>query len=143
MGLVWREQLSVGNGVIDADHKHLIGIINRVEHCLASKDRREIKAALDDLSQYAVVHFDREEKIAAAAGYTQVPHLSDSHRALLQNLEQVRDEIDAMGANWSAEAIAHFTSLSHPARIPTAGAQSPLPSRSLLKFFSALARPAI
>lgn len=109
MGLVWREQLSVGNGVIDADHKHLIGIINRVEHCLTSKDRGEFEGALDDLSQYASVHFDREEKIAAAAGYTKVPHLSDSHRALLQNLEQVRGEIDAMGSNWSPEAITHIT----------------------------------
>ena len=31
MSLVWRDQLSVGNNVIDSDHKYLIEIINRVE----------------------------------------------------------------------------------------------------------------
>ena len=38
MSLEWREQLSVGNNVIDADHKHLIGIINQVEKCLTMED---------------------------------------------------------------------------------------------------------
>ncbi len=36
MSLVWREQLSVGNDAIDADHKHLIDIVNLVENCMAA-----------------------------------------------------------------------------------------------------------
>ncbi|MBI4808325.1 MAG: bacteriohemerythrin [Nitrosomonadales bacterium] len=109
MGLVWREQLSVGNNVIDTDHKYLIEIINRVEQSMAARDRRGLAAELDDLSQYSLVHFDREEKIAAAVGYTQVPHLNESHQALLAKLNQVRGEFDAMGVEWSAEAVEHFS----------------------------------
>ena len=37
MGLVWREQLSVGNDLIDADHKRLISIINQVEESLKER----------------------------------------------------------------------------------------------------------
>ncbi|MBI5889703.1 MAG: bacteriohemerythrin [Nitrosomonadales bacterium] len=109
MSLVWREQLSVGNDVIDADHKYLIGIVNRVESSLATRNRSGLAAALDDLSQYSTVHFDREEKIAAAVGYAQVPHLNESHQALLAKLDQVKGEINAMGAEWSAEAVDNFT----------------------------------
>lgn len=110
MSLVWRNQLSVGNIVIDSDHMHLIEIINKVEQSLVAKNRSSLASALDDLTQYSRVHFDREEKIAEAVGYTQVPHLNQSHQELLKQLDQVRGEIDAMGQEWSSDAVGHFTS---------------------------------
>lgn len=109
MTLMWREQLSVGNNVIDSDHKHLIEIINRVEQSMVLKNRPALTGALDELVQYSLVHFEREEKIAAAAGYSQTPHLNESHRALLEKLNQVRSEFDAAGSEWSPEAAGHFT----------------------------------
>jgi hemerythrin len=109
MTLLWREQLSVGNNVIDADHKFLIEIINQAEHSLKAKNKAELSQALESLSKYSKMHFDREEKIADAAGYSQVPHLSESHHDLLKQLDQVRGEIDAMGQEWSSETIDHFT----------------------------------
>lgn len=109
MSLLWREQLSVGNNVIDSDHKYLIEIINRAEVGLSSKNRNELTAALDDLERYSRLHFDREEKIAIAVGYTQVPHLNQSHKELLGHLDQIRGEVDAMGQDWSTETVQHFT----------------------------------
>jgi hemerythrin len=109
MSLVWREQLSVGNNVIDSDHKYLIEIINAAEQTLESKDRKRLLINLDDLSRYSQSHFDREEKIADAVGYMQVPHLHDSHQELLMKLDQVKDEIRAMGQDWPSETIEHFT----------------------------------
>lgn len=111
MSLVWRDQLSVGNDVIDADHKHLIEIINRAEHSLNTKNRNELMTTLDALSGYSKVHFDREERIAAAAGYSQTPGLHQSHESLLAGFEHVRGEIDAMRQDWSAEAAEHFSAL--------------------------------
>jgi hemerythrin len=109
MALVWREQLSVGNDVIDADHKYLIEIINRVEQLMGLKNPGGLAAELDRLTQYSTVHFEREEKIAAAVGYTQVPNLNDSHGKLLERLSQVRGEFDAVGTEWSQQAVEHFT----------------------------------
>jgi len=109
MAIVWREQLSVGNNVIDADHRHLIDIINQVEKSLAAKDRSALTKDLESLTQYSLIHFEREEKIASAAGYTQLPALNHSHVLLLQRLEQMRAEFDAVGVEWSADAAKHFT----------------------------------
>ncbi|TNC98394.1 MAG: hemerythrin-like metal-binding protein [Gallionellaceae bacterium] len=109
MSLIWREQLSVGNNVIDSDHKYLIELINTAETSLNSKNRRDLMGALDNLGQYSRLHFDREEKIASAVGYTQMPHLSQSHQELLTHLDQIRGEIDAMGQDWSTETVEHFT----------------------------------
>jgi len=108
MSLAWREQLSVGNDVIDSDHKQLIEIINLVERSLVVMNRSELTIALGSLSQYSKAHFAREEKIARAAGYMQVPHLHQSHEALLIKLEQVKQEI---GEEWTAAAVEHFTVL--------------------------------
>jgi len=111
MSLVWREQLSVGNDVIDTDHRNLIDIINRVESSLANKDRVALEMDLADLSRYAQEHFGREEKIAQAAGYPQVPHLGESHSALIKQLDRVKEEIAAMGETWSPSAAEEFTKL--------------------------------
>jgi len=51
MSLYWRDQLSVGNDLIDSDHKYLIEIINRAEASLNAKSRRELAQALDSLDQ--------------------------------------------------------------------------------------------
>ena len=111
MSLVWREQLSVGNNVIDADHKYLIQLINQVERSLDIKNRNELAVALDCLSEYSHKHFALEEKIAYAAGYTQTPHLNQSHESLVKQLDQVKREIAEMGQEWSSAAAEHFTKL--------------------------------
>ena len=110
MGLVWREQLSVGNDVIDSDHRYLIDIINRVEQGMITKNRKSLTAALDSLSKYSQEHFAREEKIAKAAGYEQVPDLNQSHEALLKHLDEVKTEIGQM-QEWSPEVVDRFASL--------------------------------
>jgi len=111
MGLVWREQLSVGNDVIDDDHKYLIEIINRVERSLQARNQFELHAELDSLSQYSQDHFAREEQIASAVGYAQVLRLSDSHEDLVRQLDQVKREIEEMGQEWSVAAVEHFAEL--------------------------------
>jgi hemerythrin len=64
-------------------------------------------AALDSLSKYSQEHFTREEKIAKAAGYEQVPGLNQSHEVLIKQLDQVKTEISQM-QEWSPEVIEHF-----------------------------------
>ena len=111
MSLVWREQLSVGNNVIDTDHRYLIDIINRVGQSLNTRSRQDLVAGLDSLAQYAQEHFAREEKIAKAAGYQQVPHLSVAHQELLKQLDQVKQEVGGVGQEWSTETADDFTKL--------------------------------
>jgi hemerythrin len=111
MSLVWREQLSVGNDVIDSDHRHLIDIINRVEQSLSAKSRRDLAVVLESLSRYASEHFAREEKIADAAGYAQVPHLSEAHKGLIAELERTKAEFSQMTQDWSPDVADRFVKL--------------------------------
>ena len=111
MSLVWREQLSVKNDVIDNDHRHLIDIINQIEFSLAAKDRVGLATGLDALFRYSQEHFVREERIAHAAGYEQLPHLGHAHAVLLKELAQVIREVAEMGAEWSSDTTGHLLNL--------------------------------
>ena len=108
MSLVWREQLSLGNDVLDSDHRYLIDIINRIERSLEARDGKELLAALDSLSRYSQEHFAREEKIAHLIGYSQFDKLSLSHEILFRELDQARRNIGEITQEWSPAAIARF-----------------------------------
>lgn len=105
MGLQWREGLSVGNDLIDSDHKYLIEIINLAEHGLETKDKTGLAAALDQLARYSSTHFFREEKIAAAVNYPLTSELHQSHESLLEGLDQ---QTQAIGKEWTDETRERF-----------------------------------
>lgn len=105
MGLLWREQLSVGNDLIDNDHKQLIDIINTANQSLQAMSRAGLLTALDQLHKYSRLHFSLEEKIAQAVGYPSMGPLHTSHEELLNKLGQIAAEI---GEQWDAAAAEHF-----------------------------------
>jgi hemerythrin len=95
VSLQWREQLSVGNDLIDDDHKHLIAIVNQSEDTVRTKNLSSLKGVLNSLADYSKFHFAREELIASAAGFPQVTHLHESHEALMKKLSEVSKEYDS------------------------------------------------
>lgn len=108
MAIAWREQLSVGNDIIDEDHKYLIEIINKVEVCLSRKDMAALKAELKRLHDYSLLHFDREEKIASSVGYQQTPGLQQSHLTLMEKLGKMQADFVNAEQTWSPELTKGF-----------------------------------
>jgi hemerythrin len=108
MGLAWREQLSVGNDLIDSDHKYLIEIINAATTHLKSKNWLDLKTSFEKLARYSYAHFLTEEKIALAVGFPTAEHLHESHAALLSKLEYMAQEVSEV---WSDESIEKFNGL--------------------------------
>ena len=108
MSLTWREQLSVGNDLIDSDHKYLIEIINLAESNLQSKRWMELQTSFDQLTRYSSAHFVTEEKIAKAVGYPQADQLHESHTELILKLAQMAKEVNE---TWSQQATDGFIAL--------------------------------
>lgn len=94
MPLFWRPQLKIGHEEIDADHRYLILLINTVELVLRFPEQpQHIALALGELREYAKRHFEREEKIQIAWGYSHLDQHKVEHRRLLQALEELNERV--------------------------------------------------
>jgi len=66
----WRDGLSVGHPMIDADHRVLVDMLNALLESLLDNQSNEILASsLDGLMDYARSHFAREEAEMRASAY--------------------------------------------------------------------------
>lgn len=94
MPLQWRKQMSVGNLIIDQDHRYLLCLVNLVEFALHHPEERDhLKGALEQLAEYTREHFAREERIQYAIRY---PHYIDhkmAHQKLFGRLEELAERI--------------------------------------------------
>lgn len=106
MGLQWRDQLSVGNDLIDTDHKYLLEIINKAEVSVEANNRVKLTEVLDELESYGKAHFEREELVATAVGYPKADQLHESHGKLVAELVKFREETSG---TWTKDASTHFT----------------------------------
>lgn len=108
MALLWREQLSVGNNRIDADHQRLIEIIGAAQISLESRDRGALFRVLYELAQYGEEHFKREEALALAVGYPKSDQLHRSHEQLVVELTLFKSQIGETLTDEVAQNIATF-----------------------------------
>lgn len=107
MALQWTPKMSVGNEVIDHDHKRLVALINETEAALRSSDRNAVLNALDELAQYGLMHFETEERIGRAAGCPGMDGMHSSHQKLNEQLNHCRDDIEARwGQDIADEVVA-------------------------------------
>jgi hemerythrin-like metal-binding protein len=86
--LEWQESFSVGDPVLDEDHKRLIQIINRVA---AAEERGEpVQWVLQNLDEYAKNHFRWEEERMEEAGYAALDAHRREHHTFIEWLETLK-----------------------------------------------------
>jgi hemerythrin-like metal-binding protein len=83
MLIVWKEDYAIDGGVIDADHRFLFDLINRI----LVDNRTEghgaaLRLEMQELNTFAARHFTREETLQKASGFP----LNEEHHALHQVL---------------------------------------------------------
>jgi len=94
MAIEWNDKLSVGNDVIDDDHKHLIKLINAYEMAVSKGNLKLLGPAFESLEKYANEHFEREEKLMSAVFF---PHRRDhreKHKKLLKLVHEKHQEVE-------------------------------------------------
>lgn len=83
----WDQTFSVGSAVLDADHKRLIEILNRIYDSWQSTapSSSELASLFDQLLDYTDGHFSREEGKLAARQYPDI----DRHHAAHERLREL------------------------------------------------------
>ena len=83
----WQDSFSVGVEKLDADHKRLFDIINRVD--VAEKAGKSVQWVLEELRNYAEYHFRGEEELMKAADYPEIEEHMRQHKAFVEWLATV------------------------------------------------------
>jgi hemerythrin len=108
MSLAWTEQWSVGNSMIDSDHRNLVDLVNNVEQALRRGNRLALSQAFKQLWDSVAMHCVNEERIAKAVNFPLDKHKL-THQYLQDELQYIRDELEDKCGAWSEGAVEHFT----------------------------------
>jgi len=104
--MVWKDAYSVGNAVLDSQHKQLIALINELD---GDADLAEV---LEGLRRYGEAHFRAEESLLEAADYPDLEQHRKYHDAFRVWLEGVIDAHRSGGdAAVARQDIHHYLSV--------------------------------
>lgn len=103
--IIWKPNLSVKVTEIDEDHKKLIKMINRLFGATLSPNPGEVlRTILDELTDYVVFHFNREETYMRQYAYPGYDAHKQAHQSLLEAAGRFRQNMEwGMGANLGEE----------------------------------------
>jgi hemerythrin len=85
MTITWTDEWSVGNDVIDRQHKKLIHLVNLAEQYAESEDpalSEQFHELLHQVSTYAREHFETEENLLQFVGYSDLKAHAEEHNKL-------------------------------------------------------------
>ena len=90
--LEFNDSLSVGNEVLDDDHKRLIDLCNKAFSAVGDGDNPQVVAEiLDELIIYAQGHFQREEYLMFVCNYPEYGTHKSLHRDLEEQVNEYKD----------------------------------------------------
>jgi len=121
--IFWKEEYSVGDPIIDAQHRQLIGTMNQLSELLTG-DAYRLDDALTIFTQLAVYvldHFGYEEQCMAACNYppAELAAHKATHAGLVKQVrdfqkkvgsgdrEALRDLLPFLSGVWLTEHICH------------------------------------
>jgi hemerythrin-like metal-binding protein len=73
--MVWKDEYSVGNELLDAQHRGLLDLVNRLD------GDEPLDRVLKELAGYADTHFRDEERLIEAAGFPDLAQQKTQHNA--------------------------------------------------------------
>mgnify|MGYP001590081866 CR=1 FL=1 len=94
----WKEEYSVGITHIDQDHKKLINLLNQFtvayDHAMSEKFEKE---ALDELVNYTIYHFNREERMMQENDFPDLVAHQAKHKEMIEQVKKFVDLYEEKG----------------------------------------------
>ena len=91
----WDETMSVGVAELDSQHQTLVDLINEAYEALRKHDEHLLAGLLDQMREYAVMHFHFEEKRMEKAGYPDLEEHRTLHDAFNDKVDSFQQQLYA------------------------------------------------
>ena len=97
MAIVWRKQMSVGNSIIDDQHRYLLCLMNTIELALRDSANKDIlKISLEQLFDYTKYHFDFEERVQTKIKFPHLMQHKMEHQRIIADVGKIKDQLDTL-----------------------------------------------
>lgn len=101
----WTEALSVKSHLLDADHKRLVELINKLYDASQGDSHEAVVATIVQLIEFTKTHFIHEETLMRKTAYPQfIPHKIE-HDRLIKQLEDFHARFAAGQVALSNESV--------------------------------------
>jgi hemerythrin len=92
----WADDMVIDNGPIDADHRHLVDLVNAL-HTATSEGRgtEVVGGILEDLIKYTEDHLRREEQQMAAINFPRLEGHKVGHDHFVNSLRKLQEKYQA------------------------------------------------
>lgn len=92
----WREEYSVNVEIIDKQHKRLFEILNQFYNDIMEiRGQDSIKKVVNDLSEYAVIHFKTEEDIMLKIDYPDYKMHKKEHDTFVNKVVELHKKLQS------------------------------------------------
>ncbi|MBF0163090.1 MAG: bacteriohemerythrin [Magnetococcales bacterium] len=88
--IVWTPDMSVGDRMLDFDHRNLIALLNQVYKAIQQRDVILFNLVQQELFNYTMGHFNREEAYLRELGYPMLDRHIKVHQALTRKVRDMR-----------------------------------------------------
>ncbi|GAB0058138.1 Bacteriohemerythrin [Candidatus Magnetaquicoccaceae bacterium FCR-1] len=88
--IVWTPDMSVGDRMLDFDHRNLIALLNQVYKSIQQRDVILFNLVQQELFNYTLGHFNREEAYLREQGYPMLDRHVKVHQALTRKVRDMR-----------------------------------------------------
>jgi hemerythrin len=87
--VTWSDEYSVGNRLLDQQHRQLMETLNRlIDQPQATVDSELVGDALSELTRFAVEHFREEQRAMEVCGYPDIEEHKRQHEEFRQKIVQ-------------------------------------------------------
>lgn len=89
----WTAAMSVGDEMIDHDHRILLALVNQASSPGTREDPIAIEFVLDELLGYTALHFAREEALMERIGFPDLAEHRTIHQQMLDEVRQLQQRL--------------------------------------------------
>lgn len=105
----WTSDLEIGIGVVDADHKVLVSLLNQVFETVGDREEKAtLGSVLNSLVEYTEYHFAREERLQEVAGYGDLDAHRQRHHDLTDQVIDIRTRFEEDPESVHGEEVLRF-----------------------------------
>jgi len=91
----WKKDISVGNEIIDGQHKKLLAQVNEVLNDIVTGiDHNEVKKAIEFLDKYTQEHLTYEETYMTNINYPQLEEHKKLHHEFIQKYYKFKEDFN-------------------------------------------------